>query len=44
MNFLKRLICHHNYEWKYLRLTDGGMKKMYLLTCKKCGKQRYVSI
>lgn len=43
-NIFKRMLCKHSYNWKYIRMTDGGMRKMYLLTCKKCGKKKYVSI
>lgn len=39
--FLERLFCHHDYDWKYLRMVDGGMAKLYRRTCKKCGKVRY---
>ena len=40
-NFLKRLFCKHDYTYTYLHMINGGMAKLYLCECKKCGKVRY---
>lgn len=41
MKFLKQLFCKHDYEYHYEHKVDGGMAKLYKLTCKKCGKEKY---
>ena len=40
MKFLRTVFCRHEYETEYLHMIDGGMDKLYKLTCKKCGKER----
>lgn len=42
MGFINRLLCKHDYEQEYLHMIDGGMDKLYKLTCKKCGKEKIV--
>lgn len=41
MRLLKRLFCKHDYNKTYLHMVNGGMSKLYLCECKKCGKVRY---
>ena len=41
-NALKIILCKHDYEQEYLYMIDGGMDKLYKLTCKKCGKEKNV--
>lgn len=41
-NALKIILCKHDYEQEYLHMIDGGMDKLYKLTCKKCGKEKIV--
>ena len=41
-NALKIILCKHDYEQEYLHKIDGGMDKLYKLTCKKCGKEIFV--
>lgn len=41
-NTLKIIFCKHGYEQEYLHMIDGGMDKLYKLTCKKCGKEIFV--
>ena len=40
MNIFKRLRCKHEYELFYQHHIDGGMGKMFVYKCKKCGKER----
>lgn len=42
MKFIEQIFCKHDYEQEYLHMIDGGMDKLYKLTCKKCGKEIYV--
>ena len=39
MKFIEQIFCKHDYEQEYLHKIDGGMDKLYKLTCKKCGKE-----
>ena len=41
MGFLKWLFCKHDYAYQYDHMVDTGMRKLYRLTCKKCGKEKY---
>lgn len=41
-SFFKQLFCRHDYKCEYLYKIDGGMDKLYKLTCKKCGKEIFV--
>jgi len=41
-DFFRKLFCKHDYEQEYLHMIDGGMDKLYKLTCKKCGKEIFV--
>lgn len=41
MIFLKSLFCKHDYEESYLYKINGGMEKLYLCKCKKCGRKKY---
>ena len=41
MKVLKQLFCKHDYEYQYVHMVDTGMRKLYRLTCKKCGKEKY---
>lgn len=38
MGFIKKLFCKHEYEFLTQRIIDGGMKKLCIHRCKKCGK------
>lgn len=44
IDFIKRLFCNHDYEYVYLHKINGGMQKLYLCKCKKCGKERYKTL
>lgn len=39
MKWLRRLFCRHEYEISYSALIDGGMRKMCVYKCRKCGKE-----
>ena len=41
MKFFVRLLCKHDYAYQYEHMVDMGMRKLYRLTCKKCGKEKY---
>lgn len=41
--FLKRLFCRHEYEEEFAFMANGGLAKMYKLTCRKCGKTTYTT-
>lgn len=38
---LKRIFCKHDYDYEYKHMANGGMAKLYKMTCKKCGKEKY---
>lgn len=40
-NALKIIFCKHDYAYQYEHMVDTGMRKLYRLTCKKCGKEKY---
>ena len=43
MKFLKRLFCKHEYRCELVFMVNGGLAKMYKLTCLKCGKTKYTT-
>ena len=36
--FIKRLLCKHDYEYIWSHLIDTGMRKLVVRKCKHCGK------
>lgn len=43
MKILKHLFCKHEYKCEFEFMVDGGLAKMYKLTCLKCGKTKYTT-
>lgn len=43
MKFLKRMFCRHEYKCEFEFMVNGGLAKMYKLTCLKCGKTKYTT-
>ena len=40
MKCLKRMFCKHKYKCEFEFMVNGGLAKMYRLTCLKCGKTK----
>lgn len=40
MKCLKRMFCKHQYKCEFEFMVNGGLAKMYRLTCLKCGKTK----
>ena len=38
IKLIKRLFCNHDYKITYLHMTEGGVRKVYQYSCKKCGR------
>jgi len=38
--FFDRLRCNHDYEYKYQHMINGGMSKVFIYRCTKCGKTK----
>nr|DAE42478.1 MAG TPA: DNA-directed RNA polymerase II subunit [Caudoviricetes sp.] len=43
-NFVLRLICKHDYEYANQHKVNGGMEKRIHYVCKKCGKEKILTI
>ena len=39
-NIFKRMLCKHSYNWKYICMTDGGMRKNVFIVLQKVWEEK----
>lgn len=40
----KRLICKHEYKYSHSFMVHGGMRKVVVHVCTKCGKEKFYNV